>query len=138
MNAKTEFPELDTITADAAKKRLAELAAEIARHDEAYHQNDAPEVTDAEYDALRRLNAALEEKFPDLVRDDSPSGKVGAAPAAGFGKITHSRPMLSLDNAFDAEDVENFVGERCLRRSPSGILFSSTGSILNFMLVSAS
>lgn len=110
MNAQTEFPELDTITADAAKKRLAELAAEIARHDEAYHQNDAPEVTDAEYDALRRLNAALEEKFPDLVRDDSPSGKVGAAPAAGFGKITHSRPMLSLDNAFDAEDVENFVG----------------------------
>lgn len=110
MTAKSEFPELDTISSEEAGKKLAELAAEIARHDEAYHQNDAPEVTDAEYDRLRRLNAALEKKFPDLVRGDSPSEAVGAAPAAGFGKITHSRPMLSLDNAFDAQDVENFVG----------------------------
>jgi DNA ligase (NAD+) len=109
MNAKEEFPELDALTADQAQEKLAELAADIERHDRAYHQNDAPEVTDAEYDRLRRLNAAIEAKYPDLVRSDSPSKKVGAAPATGFGKITHSRPMLSLDNAFNGEDVGNFV-----------------------------
>lgn len=110
MNENNEFPEVEALTADEARDRLADLAAEIERHDAAYHQKDAPKVTDAEYDRLRRLNAAIEAKFPELIRKDSPSNKVGAAPAAGFGKITHSRPMLSLDNAFDAEDVENFVG----------------------------
>lgn len=110
MNANEEFPELDNLTHDQAQEKLAELAAEIERHDRAYHQNDAPEVTDAEYDRLRRLNSAIEDKYPDLVRSDSPSEKVGAAPATGFGKITHSRPMLSLDNAFNGDDVENFVG----------------------------
>lgn len=110
MKTEDEFPELATITPEEAAAKLAQLAAEIDRHDKAYHQNDAPEITDAEYDRLRRLNTALETKFPDLIRSDSPSQTVGAAPAAGFGKITHSRPMLSLDNAFDGEDVENFVG----------------------------
>lgn len=110
MNENEEFPELDALTPDEARKRLAELAVEIERHDHAYHQKDAPEVSDAEYDRLRRLNSAIEVKFPDLARSDSPNRKVGAAPAAGFGKITHSRPMLSLDNAFNGEDVKNFVG----------------------------
>lgn len=109
MTTTEEFPELKELTTETAREKLAELAAEIERHDRAYHQNDAPEITDADYDRLRRLNTAIEAKFPDLVREDTPSGKVGAAPATGFGKITHSRPMLSLDNAFNAEDVENFV-----------------------------
>lgn len=110
MTGEDEFPALDTLSVEEAKEKLAELAAEIERHDRAYHQNDTPEITDAEYDRLRRLNAAIETKFPDLIRNDSPSARVGAAPATGFGKITHSRPMLSLDNAFNGEDVENFVG----------------------------
>lgn len=110
MKIQDEFPELASMTPEEAAARLAQLAVDINRHDKAYHQNDAPEITDAEYDRLRRLNTALEAKFPDLIRSDSPSQTVGAAPAAGFGKITHRRPMLSLDNAFDGEDVENFVG----------------------------
>jgi DNA ligase (NAD+) len=110
MTTEDEFPELHTLTAEEAKAKLTELAADIERHDRAYHQNDAPEITDAEYDRLRRLNAAIETKFPNLIRSDSPSARVGAAPTTGFGKVTHSRPMLSLDNAFDGEDVENFVG----------------------------
>ena len=110
MKPDEEFPELDSLTAEEASTRLAELAAEIGRHDKAYHQKDAPEISDAEYDRLRRLNTAIEARFPDLIRSDSPSQTVGAAPAAGFGKITHRRPMLSLDNAFDDEDVENFIG----------------------------
>tara|TARA_R110002072_G_scaffold78386_7_gene181718 strand:- start:709 stop:2841 length:2133 start_codon:yes stop_codon:yes gene_type:complete len=110
MKTEDMFPELASMTQEEAAARLAELAAEITRHDKAYHQKDAPEISDAEYDQLRRLNTAIETQFPDLIRSDSPSRNVGAAPAAGFGKITHRRPMLSLDNAFDAEDVENFVG----------------------------
>lgn len=110
MNDQDEFPELDALTPEGAQERLAELAAEIERHDHAYHQNDAPEISDAEYDRLRRLNTALEARHPEFIRSDSPSRKVGAAPAAGFGKIPHSRPMLSLDNAFNGEEVENFVG----------------------------
>tara|TARA_R110002110_G_scaffold74388_9_gene196720 strand:+ start:409 stop:2541 length:2133 start_codon:yes stop_codon:yes gene_type:complete len=109
MKTEDMFPELASMTQEEAAARLAELAAEITRHDKAYHQKDAPEISDAEYDQLRRLNTAIETQFPDLIRSDSPSHNVGAAPAAGFGKITHRRPMLSLDNAFDAEDVENFV-----------------------------
>ncbi|MHA1598919.1 MAG: NAD-dependent DNA ligase LigA [Alphaproteobacteria bacterium] len=92
-----------------AKKELAELAAEIKAHDAAYYQNDAPSVSDAAYDALRKRNAELEKQFPDLVRDDSPSKRVGASAAAGFGKVTHSRPMLSLSNAFGADDMVDFI-----------------------------
>ena len=93
-----------------AARELARLAAEIAEHDRRYHQEDAPTITDAEYDALRRAHGELEAAFPQLARPDSPSRLIGAAPAAGFGKVAHRRPMLSLDNAFGPEDVQNFLG----------------------------
>ena len=95
-------------TEAGAAAELARLAAEIAHHDEAYHGRDAPEITDAEYDALRQRNAALEAEFPHLVRLDSPSREVGSAPAGGFAKIRHRVPMLSLDNAFTAADFDEF------------------------------
>ena len=92
-----------------ASAELAALAGEIAAHDAAYHGEDAPLVSDAEYDALRRRHAAIEARFPHLERPDDPTRRVGAAPAAGFAKVTHARPMLSLGNAFDEEDVREFV-----------------------------
>jgi len=100
---------VEKLTAAQATDELARLAAEIARHDRLYHQQDAPEISDAEYDALRRRNDAIEARFPKLRREDSPSLRVGAAPASGFAKVTHARPMLSLDNAFDEEDAREFV-----------------------------
>ena len=93
----------------AAAAELARLAAAIARHDRAYYEQDAPEVSDAEYDALRRRNAAIEARFPELIRPDSPSARVGTAPESGFAKVRHRVPMLSLDNAFDAEDFAEFA-----------------------------
>jgi DNA ligase (NAD+) len=101
-------PPVDELTEAQARKELKQLAETIAHHDRLYHEKDAPEISDAEYDALRRRNLALEQRFPDLVRADSPSRRVGAAPAAGFAKVTHAKPMLSLDNAFDDEDVRAF------------------------------
>ena len=98
----------------AAAAELEQLAAAIARADRAYHELDAPEITDAEYDALRRRNAELEAQFPGLVRADSPSHRVGAPPASGFGKVRHRVPMLSLDNAFGPEDFAEF-GARARR-----------------------
>ena len=92
-----------------AEAELRRLAALIRHHDELYYRQDAPEVSDAEYDALRRRNEAIEARFPKLVRPDSPSRRVGAAPVEGFGKVRHRVPMLSLGNAFDAEDVTDFV-----------------------------
>ena len=91
-----------------AAAELARLAGEIARHDLAYHELDAPEISDAEYDALRARNNAIEARFPELVRDDSPSRRVGGKVAGGFGKIAHLVPMLSLDNAFDAGEFSEF------------------------------
>ena len=91
-----------------AAAELENLASEIAALDQAYYQEDAPKVDDAAYDALRKRNTELEAAFPNLIRDDSPSKRVGSAPAAGFGKIVHSRPMLSLANAFNDEDVVDF------------------------------
>src|SRR5499426_2043655 len=97
------------LTEAQAKAELKRLAAEIAGHDKRYYQQDAPTVTDAEYDALRRRNAAIEARFPELVRPDSPSQRVGAAPTGKFKKVRHAVPMLSLDNAFSDEDVIDFV-----------------------------
>lgn len=93
---------------DAAAE-LEALAAQIAHHNGLYHTHDAPEISDAEYDALVRRNTAIEAAFPDLIRADSPSRKVGAAPAAHLAKVPHARPMTSLDNAFTDEEVEEFV-----------------------------
>ncbi|HEV2816482.1 MAG TPA: NAD-dependent DNA ligase LigA [Allosphingosinicella sp.] len=95
--------------ADVAAE-LKRLAAEIARHNALYHTEDAPEISDAEYDALVRENAALEAQFPHLVRADSPSRQVGAAPAGHLAKVRHALPMLSLDNAFSEEEVADFLG----------------------------
>ncbi len=92
-----------------AANRLMRLAKEIARHDKLYHDQDAPEISDADYDALVRENRALEERFPHLVRADSPSKRLGAAPTGALAKVTHARPMLSLDNAFSDEEVREFV-----------------------------
>jgi len=91
-----------------AAQELAALAAEIARHDQAYHEHDAPLISDAEYDALRQRNAAIEAEFPHLVRIDSPGRRVGAAPGVGFAKVRHRVPMLSLDNAFADADFKEF------------------------------
>jgi DNA ligase (NAD+) len=100
--------EVDTLTKEEAEAELARLASEIAAHDAAYHQHDAPLVSDGEYDALRRRNEDIEARFPDLKRSDSPSERVGAAPTSAFGKVEHVVPMLSLGNAFDDADVADF------------------------------
>ena len=97
-------------TDEEAAAELKALAAEIAYHNARYHTDDAPEISDAAYDALVRRNGAIEAAFPALVRPDSPSVRVGAAPAAHLAKVAHARPMLSLDNAFADEDVAEFVG----------------------------
>jgi DNA ligase (NAD+) len=103
------MPALPT-TAEAAAAELERLAAEIAHHNRLYHTDDAPEISDADYDALVRRNNEIEAVFPDLVRADSPSRQVGAAPAGHLAKVAHARPMTSLDNAFSDEEVEDFVG----------------------------
>ena len=100
--------DVDDLTEAAAARELAALAVRLARANGAYHTDDAPELTDAEYDALRRRNEAIETRFPTLKRADSPSERVGAAPAEGFGKIRHAQRMLSLGNAFDEGDVAEF------------------------------
>ncbi|NJC05249.1 DNA ligase (NAD+) [Sphingomonas kaistensis] len=97
------------MTEAEAGRRLRQLAKEIARHNRLYHDQDAPEISDADYDALVRENAALEAEYPHLVRADSPNAQVGAAPSSALAKVTHARPMLSLENAFSAEDVHDFV-----------------------------
>jgi len=86
------------------------LAKDIARHDKLYHDQDEPEISDAEYDALVRENRELEAQFPQLVRADSPSRRLGAAPTSALAKVAHARPMLSLENAFSSEEVLEFVG----------------------------
>ena len=106
--AASEKP-VEKLTAKEAASELERLAGEITGHDQAYYEKDAPSISDAAYDKLRLRNAAIEARFPDLVREDSPALRVGSAPAEKFGKVRHSVPMLSLDNAFDAEDAHAFV-----------------------------
>jgi len=99
----------DQLTEADALSELKELAGLIAHHDRLYHEQDQPEITDAEYDALRQRNEAIEARFPELVLPESPSRKLGAAPAAGFKKVRHSVPMLSLGNAFSREDIADWL-----------------------------
>jgi DNA ligase (NAD+) len=101
--------ELGNLSEEQAKEELEYLATEINRHNILYHQHNAPEISDAEYDALIKKNNEIEAKFPRLTRADSPSHYVGSAPLDAFAKIIHSKPMLSLANAFDTADVEDFI-----------------------------
>lgn len=108
MSDYKEIP-VASLTEEQAKIELERLALEIAYHDRQYYTFDTPEIDDATYDALRLRNQAVEAKFPHLVREDSPSFRVGAKAASGFSKVAHLTPMLSLDNAFDEEDVADFL-----------------------------
>ncbi|WFU03862.1 NAD-dependent DNA ligase LigA [Rhizobium sp. CB3171] len=105
----SEQKPVEDLTEEEAAAALAYLAAEIARNDALYHGQDAPEISDAEYDGLKRRNDAIEIRFPALIRADSPSRRVGAAPSETFAPVVHARPMLSLDNTFSQEDVQDFV-----------------------------
>jgi DNA ligase (NAD+) len=121
---------VELLTGDEAAAELVRLAAEIAHHDQLYHAKDAPEISDAAYDELRRRNAAIEARFPELTRPDSPSRRVGAAPAAGFAKVTHHLPMLSLENAFAEEDVRDFfAGVRNFFRRPEDLALVAEDSV---------
>jgi DNA ligase (NAD+) len=97
-----------SLTEQEAAEELAALATEIAHHDALYHGKDAPEVSDAAYDALVLRNRLIEARFPELIRADSPSRRVGAATAEGFAKSRHGEPMLSLNNVFSAEEFAEF------------------------------
>ncbi|WP_299350644.1 NAD-dependent DNA ligase LigA [uncultured Shimia sp.] len=96
------------MTEQQARDELARLAESLSEANTAYHGADAPDLSDAEYDRLKRRNAAIEAAFPNLKRSDSPSDQVGAAPSEGFGKVTHAVAMLSLGNAFEDSDVQDF------------------------------
>jgi DNA ligase (NAD+) len=130
--AKTKTPtEVAKLTKAQAKVEHVRLALEIEGHNERYYQEDAPSVSDAEYDALRQRFNAIEKRFPELVTSESPSQKVGAAPSGRFRKVRHAVPMLSLDNAFAEQDVLDFVGriERFLKLSDDKIEFSAEPKI---------
>jgi DNA ligase (NAD+) len=117
-------PDVTDLTEAEASSELARLAQEMAEHDRLYYLDEAPSLTDAEYDALKQRNLALEARFPHLVRPDSPSQRVGAPPSATFSPVVHGAPMLSLDNAFTDGEVEEFVGriQRFLRLDPAATL----------------
>ena len=94
------MPEIETITEKQAAAELEKIAQEMAKADIAYYQNDAPYMSDAEYDALKQRNIELEAQFPQLIRPDSPSKRIGAPLQSGFGKVAHRFPMLSLGDVF--------------------------------------
>src|SRR6202048_1391389 len=129
--AKKTLVDLAKLTKAQAKVELMRLALELEGHDKRYYQDDAPSVTDAEYDALRQRFNAIEKKFPEFVSSDSPSQKVGAAPSGRFKKVRHAVPMLSLDNAFAEADVLDFAGriERFLKLPDDKIDFSAEPKI---------
>ena len=97
------------LTEEQARKELEQIAAEMAKSDIAYYQNDNPYLTDAEYDALKRRNEQIEQRFPQLVRANSPSQKVGAPLLSAFKKVPHRFPMLSLGDVFSSEEVADFI-----------------------------
>src|SRR6202166_2788448 len=106
---KRTLPSVDTLTKAQARVELKRLALELEGHDKRYYQEDAPTISDAQYDALRQRFNAIEARFPELVSSDSPSQRVGAQPSGRFAKVRHAVPMLSLDNAFAEADVLDFV-----------------------------
>ena len=106
---KVTPPDVATLTKAQAKVELKRLALEIEGHDKRYYQDDAPKISDADYDALRKRVDAIEARFPELVTSESPSQKIGAQPSGRFAKVQHAVPMLSLGNAFSDEDVADFV-----------------------------
>jgi DNA ligase (NAD+) len=126
-----KLPDVADLTKAQAKVEHMRLALELEGHDKRYYQDDAPSVTDAEYDALRQRFNAIEKRFPELVSADSPSQKVGAAPSGRFRKVRHALPMLSLDNAFAEQDVIDFAGriERFLKLPDNKIDFSAEPKI---------
>ena len=128
---KSVLPDIAKLTRAQAKVELKRLALELEGHDKRYYQEDAPSVTDAEYDALRQRFNAIEARFPEFVTVDSPSQKVGAAPSGRFRKVRHAVPMLSLDNAFAEQDVVDFVAriERFLKLADDQIAFSAEPKI---------
>jgi DNA ligase (NAD+) len=110
VKSKKALVNVASLTKAQAKVEHKRLALELESHDKAYYQDDAPKISDAEYDALRKRFNAVEARFPEFVDSSSPSQKIGAAPSGRFRKIRHAVPMLSLDNAFAEEDVLDFVG----------------------------
>jgi DNA ligase (NAD+) len=128
---KIVLPGIAKLTKAQAKAELKRLALELEGHDKRYYQDDAPSVTDAEYDVLRLRFNAIEARFPEFVTAGSPSQKVGAAPSGRFKKVRHAVPMLSLDNAFAEQDVLDFVAriERFLKLRDDQIAFSAEPKI---------
>ncbi|KRQ93984.1 NAD-dependent DNA ligase LigA [Bradyrhizobium valentinum] len=130
--SKTKTPtDVAKLTKEQAKVEHVRLALELEGHDKRYYQEDAPSISDAEYDALRQRYGAIEKRFPEFVTSESPSQKVGAAPSGRFRKVRHAVPMLSLDNAFAEQDVLDFIGriERFLKLSDDKINFSAEPKI---------
>ena len=99
---------IQDLSAAQAEAELETLATVLAKANNAYHGKDTPEISDAEYDRLKKRNSDIEARFPSLKRHDSPSDKIGSAPAEGFSKVKHEVPMLSLSNAFSDEDIIDF------------------------------
>ncbi|MBX7248041.1 MAG: NAD-dependent DNA ligase LigA [Caulobacteraceae bacterium] len=122
---------VEDLTEQEAEVELQRLAEEIAGHDAAYYRDESPEISDADYDLLKRRNEAIEARFPRLVRPDSPSRKVGAAPSTQFAPVQHGVPMLSLDNAMSDEEVVDFVARirRFLKLDDSDIAFTAEPKI---------
>src|SRR5215471_2317910 len=128
---KAALPDVAGLTRAQARTEHMRLALELEGHDRRYYQDDAPSVSDAEYDALRQRFNAIEKRFPEFVTSESPSQKVGAAPSGRFKKVRHALPMLSLDNAFAEVDVVDFVGRivRFLKLPDDKIDFSAEPKI---------
>src|ERR1700753_1674253 len=125
------LPDVAELTKAQAKVEWMRLALELEGHDRRYYQEDAPSVSDAEYDALRQRFNAIEKRFPEFVTPESPSQKVGATPSGRFKKVRHSLPMLSLESAFAEQDVRDFVGriQRFLKLADDEIAFSAEPKI---------